>query len=503
MQRVYETYFPFYEDSWRTSVLTVSFSINRIFFPEEVAQSEMTRWIARQLEVANFGALFGMLNDFPNIINFHKIQPNNVYLPILSRNQASLLYALLMMTSSEDYVDFKKSFRILGDKIDGNVSLYDYDSIAGDITILNLPTEEDQHEGEDLEATYVSHSGIERTVIKTNRYLNEALSSDETYLVKEPKTNMDSETLEDNVDISKIVQEARSQGIKSEPYTSSESNTEKILTAILSGDQKGKKSVPCLVGLSGVAKSAIIKKVARKMGYRMVDFRAAFLHRLDMEGMSYMVDKDDNILNYDSAKEVDKFTKQAFLGDFVKVSDQYMEYASRMASRLEDIKTAQEGDDLYDEKQELIEDDKLDQIDKYILKFKEEAKPAVLFFDEIIRAKLKILSLFTILLDTKKFATLTFYKSKICAAANTPHGMENLEEGLELFVKQELEEPATFNRLSIIPVTPGDMYSSWIQFAKDSKWDPIIIDFVSIDPNNAYDVQFLDRQDLQFLLVFP
>ena len=41
-----------------------------------------------------------------------------------------------------------------------------------------------------------------------------------------------------------------------------EGNIERLLMDMLGTSQEGRKSIPCLCGLSGVAKSSIVKKVA-------------------------------------------------------------------------------------------------------------------------------------------------------------------------------------------------------------------------------------------------
>lgn len=489
MQRIYDKYFPFYEDSLRTSPLTVAIPLSKVYFAQEVINSEFSQAIQKAFLEKNLGYVNGFLTEFPNVIGFHKIEPLGLYLPILTKTQCALLYVLKSIEDSDTLDSF---FRIDRKRqtIDGSVTIYDYASIADDIQILNLDVEASDKK---IQALYLSNSGLDKVSINSIQYIEWAINgidNGSTYMYERPK---ESDSIQDAVDIKKIVAEAKAKGIKSKAFTPSESNMERILTALLTGDQRGKKSVPCLVGLSGVAKSSIVKKVAQKLNCRFIDFRAAFLHRLDMEGMFYMVNKEDSPLNYNDTKEVEKFTKQAYLGDFVKCSDQYMDYASRMADKLEMVKNSKEGDDFSDEKVLMVEEGIFDNIDEYITRFRDEARPAVLFFDEIIRAKLKILSLFTILLDVKKFASLTFYKSKICAAANTPHGMANLEQGFDLFVKQELEDPAVFNRLTLIPVTPADMFPSWLEYIKEQNWDPWIIEFVTKGGVNVtYDIAFLD-----------
>ena len=523
MKRIVKTYLPFYEDSMRTSPVVAAIPLNRIWFPEEVLISPFTKAV-RDMEKGARDKLFSsQLSTFPDTISFHKILPLDIYVPLLTKTQGVILNMILAERYESD--KYLKVLKVKDTNIDGSVTVFDYYSIADEINIL------DAEEG-GLEAMYLSTQGLMREKIESANLINltisgEVLENVTPRIAVESSENMNPEevevggALEDKVDLGcfdpliyrdevfeayNIENAAEAiKGFKTENYDPEKTDLERIVTSLMVGDQSKRKSVPCLVGLSGVAKSAIIKKIARNLGYRMVDFRAAFLDRLDMEGMFYLVDKNDEALNYDDSSTADKFTKQAFLGDFVKVSDQYIDYAQKMADRLKAIKDPKNKETEPD-REALEESGMLESppaskenpeppsgLDKLISKFEDEARPAVLFFDEIIRAKPKILNLFTILLDTKTFGELTFFKSKIAAAANTPHGLDDMENGEELFVGQELEgDPAVFNRLSVIAVTPQDQYPGWIKYITDSKWDKLIIEFVTQSPNYAYDLDYLN-----------
>ena len=72
---------------------------------------------------------------------------------------------------------------------------------------------------------------------------------------------------------------------------------------------------------------------------------------------------------------------------------------------------------------------------------------------------------------------MTFKNCRLVAAANTPHGMLNTSEAEDLFVKQQLTDPAIFNRLSLIPVTPQQQYPSWVEYIKSAGWHKHIVSF--------------------------
>ena len=89
-----------------------------------------------------------------------------------------------------------------------------------------------------------------------------------------------------------------------------ESDVEMALRQYLKSD-KVLNRVPLLLGLSGVAKSALVKSLCDELGYRIVDLRVGFMSRLDMNGITDIREVDGVSESLDCPSEV-----------FVKCSDE-------------------------------------------------------------------------------------------------------------------------------------------------------------------------------------
>lgn len=525
MDKTYNKYFPFYEDSLYSASRMASFPVSDIFVPAGSIDYE----ILESWNAGKRGDYFrSLFNSLPSFIRFTKIDPLGLYLAHLSRPQFNAFYYAFNFQGQQLVENGQGRLTKLSIKdnrvyADGLVTVYDYSTIADEIEPVFVEDSSEMVKS----VSYVS-VGLEIKEILNYSYIEKAIQGlryDESArfsngdLIPDPyreieqieegsvieredensqpdyEPSIQMNDTSDAIDISKILNETAES--RESPIT--ESDIEKTLIQILSAEQRGIKSVPCLAGLSGVTKSALIKKVANKLSLKFVDFRAAFLHRLDMEGMFYLTDKDGNDLGPGAEQEREKFTRQAYLGDFVKVSDQYMDYARRMKEKLQAIQNNVNGE--YDAELELLSESEIADgdialLDKMIEKFEMEEKPSLLFFEEIVRAQEKIMNLFTILLDSKRFGELTFFRSKIAAAANTPHGMSNIEDGIDLFVSQNTEDPAIFNRLQIIPVTPISVFPSWMSWIRDQGWHQLIIEFLENDPDRAYNLSYLDNPDI-------
>ena len=148
-----------------------------------------------------------------------------------------------------------------------------------------------------------------------------------------------------------------------------------------SATQGGREVVPLLIGPTGVFKSATIKELCKKYGYRLVDFRVAFTSRLDYSGLFQMGDIDEKRYSYACPME-----------EIMTCSDGFREFCRRAYDKVEDIlrtgymvtQKASDGETT-EEVKEPISDDQRKELESLLTKYKEYTKVPVLFFDEITR----------------------------------------------------------------------------------------------------------------------
>lgn len=502
--------FPFYTRSLSTMQKTVGVDLEKVLLQSASAggnrfYDELVMLYESDRE-RTITFLKRMVAGMPNPIKLAHIAPYNVFIPDCSRTDEAVL-RFVVRRQADDLKEIRDYLRIgVDNRIDAYVVVYDYQSILSSLAYMDKQGYA-VLESPDGMLTYTDSvipdawwkrlndlKPISIDSILTGNSVTSAVSDDfELMFVDESlsdKTLAELQALnaQTSKDKSLNIDYVGESGGKAVEYT---------LETMLLAQADKMAGVPVLAGLSGVAKSAIVKNVAKKYGWRMVDFRAAFLHRLDMEGLQYLANADSTeFYSYQDYDVYEKFTRSAYFSDFVKCSDQYIEFAKKMADKLRMVKSAGPNDELYLTKEKMLEDGTYADIDTTIKHYEDEAKPVVLFFDEIIRAPLKIMNLFTILLDSKEIGPLKFANTKIVAAANTPHGMTDMQSGADIFVGQEITDPAIHERLKIITVTPGDVYPGWLDYIKDKGWDQDVIDYVSQGVQFSYGLDVLNDTNL-------
>ena len=253
----------------------------------------------------------------------------------------------------------------------------------------------------------------------------------------------------------------------------------------------GREVVPLLIGPTGVFKSATVKELCKKYGYRMVDFRVSFTSRLDYSGLFKMGEVDGQ-----------KFSYACPMEELVTCSDGFREYCRRAYDRVSQILTdgyilkdkSSDGNSVEGEKQYLDEDQKKE-LTKLLESYKEYMKTPVLFLDEITRCKDGgVEGILVQLLNQKKFNNMTLKGCKFVAATNmnlktgdTRHDglMYELDEMYD--VNTDLDV-AYSNRFMPLKVLPKDVSGRWFSWADGEKnlngktvknIHPLIIEFLN------------------------
>jgi len=529
----HENIFPFYSHALSSLPKRVRVKFNRMVQDYEYSgyRSEILR-LLEDMENKNPEGLREFLSDslagIQLPLHLSLIKPYNVYVPEVLTTE-SVLVAFICYSGGPVASSFRSTvgYDQADGTIDAIVTIYDYDSLITSFAYL----EKEGFVVYESPDGFLLHnsSGITKewwTVLNTKSNFKDATGIQQEFIERKdtksfsdpvsvlspnsvPVPSRDFPTFGDSANSSEgdplydadpadIIR--RNAGKPAVLRTTAQvgaagSNVEATLETMLKTDDI--EGVPCLAGLSGVAKSAIVKSVARKNNWRMVDFRAAFLHRLDMEGLNYLSNIDSTeFYSLQSHEQFEKYTNSAYFADFAKCSDEYIDYANGMVSNLEAIK-ASTGDDEYKPIRERMQKSgDFDKLDELIAYYREEARPVVLFFDEIIRAPKKILNLFTIMLTDKRVGKMNFRRTKIVAAANAPIGFSESTDLSELFVGQEVKDAAIFERLKVLLVSPEMVYPSWLTYIKKAGWDQEVIDHVSKGLDVAYGLSVLRDRNL-------
>lgn len=252
-------------------------------------------------------------------------------------------------------------------------------------------------------------------------------------------------------------------------YQDSESDVMLRLKSYFEGGYKTNR-VPLLVGQSAVGKSAVIKSLAAKYNMRVVDIRTAFMTRLDIEGLTQIINLNGNIESFNCP-----------MSSLVEATDNYVDYCSKVVELLED--RIEHGEDISEE---------------LLNKYKEGAKIPVLFFDEVTRGESSVRQALTKIFTDKEFNGMKFSKARVVAATNAPLD-ENLPQ--ELFQTKDIDDVAFFDRFESIQITPESFFESWKQWAssKSNKYNgtnihPDILDYVTSSVSIAYDTSPLLKE---------
>ena len=232
----------------------------------------------------------------------------------------------------------------------------------------------------------------------------------------------------------------------------------------------GREVVPLLIGPTAVFKSATIKELCKKHGFRLVDFRVAFTSRLDYSGLFQIGDVEGKKFSYSCPME-----------ELVTCSDGFREYCAKAYDKLNDILSkgyleedkVSDGVGVESVRKELTDEQKK-KIQDTMSKYKEYKKTPVLFFDEITRCKDNgVNGILVQLLNQKRFNNMTLNGCKFVAATNL-----NVNEDYEhrrnkdtlddLYDVNTEIDVAYSNRFIPLVVQPADVEGRWFEWAKAS-----------------------------------
>ena len=325
---------------------------------------------------------------------------------------------------------------------------------------------------------YLRHgNGYEGKEYKTYEYIEDAIKGRESYI-----HDTGGEEL-----LYKPVIETLSKGlsIKSNktPYI------DEIESYLRSDDET--EQIPLLVGLSGIAKSAIVKELTEKLdrdmyyrnsspthkyGMRLVDFRVAFMSALDINGM----------FKQDRLSDGTVLTRVSPTKEFFTCTDEFIEFAYKMVNLLE---------------QKLailpLENEDRVKLEKLLETFKYYCKIPVFFFDEITRSSIDIQGALTTILNQRLYQQYHLRRARMIAATNMPVVKKKFKDDKEkelyedklstIFIRTNIRDVALVDRFTKIKITPEDVQDSWFRWA-EGKINKSIIDFLKINPIYLYDV---------------
>lgn len=262
------------------------------------------------------------------------------------------------------------------------------------------------------------------------------------------------------------------------------------------------EQIPMLIGLSGIAKSAIVKSVTEKLdkdedylnknsyGIRLVDFRVAFMSALDINGMFSQYEYSDKIVN----------TRISPTIEFFSCTDEYLKFARRMVklleNRLRDSMT-------------LTNQDRLDLI-QLLDKFKFESKTPVFFFDEITRSSQDIQGALSIIVNQRLYQQYHLNEARMISATNIPYinkkfnskkEREQFESKLaNIFLKTNLRDVALVDKFKRIKISPEEVRPSWYKWAKTNIESSLLI-FLKNNSDLLYDVSPIIESSDENLLI--
>lgn len=209
--------------------------------------------------------------------------------------------------------------------------------------------------------------------------------------------------------------------------------------------ESSQNRIPILLGHSGVAKSASVKALADKFGYRVVDIRLAFLSRLDLQGLSEIKNKNGKL-----SEIVSESSPASFM---VECMDDYIDYCR------ESVQVIQK------KLEKVTDEGEREELNRVLERFKEGAKPPVLFLDELMRCFPPIRQAFTKILSDKSFMGHSMKYAKIIAASNYAVGSE--EDFQAIYQTDESFDAAFNDRFEPIPITPDKVADSWFKWAEE------------------------------------
>ncbi|RLI35535.1 hypothetical protein DRO66_07135, partial [Candidatus Bathyarchaeota archaeon] len=275
---------------------------------------------------------------------------------------------------------------------------------------------------------------------------------------------------------------------KSEVGTKTQSFIISQLKNYLSKKSTGKRErVPLLVGDAGTSKSALVASVAKDYGYRLVDFRAQFLEKVDLEG----------IRSFKRGEDGQMFSEASPHSKIFSVTDVYMEAAKSKMRELDRI-MKNDATEINGEKHILTREEK-EALLKARDKLKEESRPAVIFFDEILRAPPSIANALTDILNSKVFLGYKVTQSRIVCASNMPiEHPEDMDENF--YLAGDLYDKAFLDRFVKLKAYAKDMEENWWDYIADpdkGNFHPAVVNYVKNDSKRSYNLSDVAKANVE------
>ena len=373
-------------------------------------------------------------------------------------------------------------------KIPVMITNVDYKSIADNLTLINSRVLKSQGNGYEVVTDLITNKFIEDSKLERNS--NSSILSN--LVLKENfkerrKARLYFPVIE-NFDKNQEIESNNISFISQiESYLRSDDITEQI---------------PMLIGLSGIAKSAIVKSITEKLdrdetylknnpyGMRLVDFRVAFMSALDINGMFNQYEYSDKTIN----------TRVSPTIEFFSCTDEYLKFARRMVKLIESK--------LFNPLT-LTNRDKVE-LEQLLNKFKYESKTPVFFFDEITRSSQDIQGALSIIVNQRLYQQYHLNEARMIAATNLPYmnkkfnskkEREQFESKLaNIFIKTNIKDVALVDKFKRIKISPEDVRPSWFSWA-ESNIDFSVLTFLKNNPDLLYDVSPIIESSDENLLI--
>jgi MoxR-like ATPase len=226
--------------------------------------------------------------------------------------------------------------------------------------------------------------------------------------------------------------------------------------------------VVILVGHTGAAKSAIVKKVisttTTKYGLRGIDVRVSFMDRFDVEGFVEIWKEDQSDPQYSMSP----------FKDFICACDEFLALIREFIKRPEVLAVLTSDDPVYPRIRELC-------------------KTPVLCFEEINRCPQSIRQMLTVLLNKKEFLVYPMKEARLIATANLPVS-KNAQDAEELaragfYQADGFDDQAFKQRFVFVDVDPmlksNDVQVSWWHWALGAPYARQVV-YIKPDRSGKY-----------------
>lgn len=243
----------------------------------------------------------------------------------------------------------------------------------------------------------------------------------------------------------------------------------KLVTNYLTS-RAGSSRVPVLIGNTAVTKSALVKDVVKKLGLRLVDFRCAFLDKMDIEGFRDRTKDPEtgDILSTTAPPE-----------KLLECTDEYINYARKTS---EELRRKIPG--IQDEQEREATQRVLDRLEY-------QGRAPVLFFDEVTRATKAVQNAFVQILNQKSYRGMTFDIARIIAATNLPVDMDTKDLDFQnAYLTTAIRDAGIVERYEPVVVRPEDVMPSWFEFIETKgDFDSTVVRFLNKNKRYAYFMQ--------------